>query len=424
MRAVAPVAVVRTVTREVAVLDAGGTTVVQLQWVEAALPVAARLEVAPVPGHRRDARAVVRALLAAGGFVRATGPLAAQLLAAVGAGYAEGTAAGPGGGDAEAAAPRPGTPGRVAVAAALLRFAAEVSATVEGTVEDVDTEFLHDLRVGVRRTRALLKQAGDVLPDGLAARYAPGFRWLGELTTPTRDLDVYLLELDELARALVAGQPADLEPFAAHLRRQRAAARRRLVRGLRSRRFETLMVGWQDALTAVIAAGSPPGRARAAAPLPPPLHVAGPAPSVERLAATRLERQARRVLRMARTITPGSPPEAVHALRKRCKELRYLLEAFGPLCEPSAHQAAVRDLRQLQDVLGAFQDGEVQSAGLRTFAQQMLDAGDPPAATLLAMGELAGHFAVHQRQARGALAGELHRYLRAGTVERIAVPLP
>ena len=50
----------------------------------------------------------------------------------------------------------------------------------------------------------------------------------------------------------------------------------------------------------------------------------------------------------------------MHALRKRCKELRYLLEVFRPVCDKTAHRRLVKELKSLQDTLGDFQDGEVQ----------------------------------------------------------------
>ena len=99
---------------------------------------------------------------------------------------------------------RPETPAAVAIAEMLTGFTAAIEENVPGTIASIDTEFLHDLRVAVRRTRSILKLVGDVLPDGLAERFAPEFKWLGDLTTPVRDLDVYLLELD------ADGRPADL----------------------------------------------------------------------------------------------------------------------------------------------------------------------------------------------------------------------
>ena len=102
----------------------------------------------------------------------------------------------PANGNRSSAKLRPETFAAVAIAEMLTGFAAAIEENVPGTVASIDTEFLHDLRVAVRRTRSILKLVGDVLPDGLAERFAPEFKWLGDLTTPVRDLDVYLLELD------------------------------------------------------------------------------------------------------------------------------------------------------------------------------------------------------------------------------------
>ncbi len=82
-------------------------------------------------------------------------------------------------------------------------------------------------------------------------------------------------------------------------------------------------------------------------------------------------------------ITAASAPECMHELRKRGKELRYLLEIFGSLYDPAEHWQAVRELKALQDCLGEFQDTEVQQGEIRAFAAQMMDERTAPAATLL-----------------------------------------
>ncbi|NED99995.1 CHAD domain-containing protein [Phytoactinopolyspora halotolerans] len=314
----------------------------------------------------------------------------------------------------------PGMTADVAVATALLGFLDTIEHNVPGTIEDRDPEFLHDLRVAVRRTRSLIKLAGDVLPAPLAERYAPRFKWLGDLTTPTRDLDVYLLRLNDLAEWLVGAEGDDLDPFAEHVRRQRSKSRRSLVRGLRSQRFSSLCRNWRTALTAVVdgragmdASADPAGQRSRSAPV-----------TVEHLAADRVRHAYKRVLRRAQVITPDSPAEQIHALRKRCKELRYILEVFEPVCAPGKHRSVVKRLKRVQDVLGDFQDGEVQSAALRSFAQQMLDDDPPPAATLLAMGELSARFTAQQHQARLSLTAALPRLVGANTHSRIEAMLP
>ncbi|WP_163508665.1 CHAD domain-containing protein [Fodinicola acaciae] len=390
IRAVAPVARSKRSSRQVAVLNADQKTVVRLEWVESSAvepvqaPMPPRVEIRPLRGYDRDGDAASRLLLSAngaGGFRPAESTAYDDLLRLA---------------PAAAARPslEPGMPADLAVATALLGFLDDLEANVEGTIDDVDTEFLHDLRVAVRRTRSLVKLAGDVLPARLVARCGPGFKWLGDLTTPTRDLDVYQLEMPKLSASLAAGDPADLRPFAAFLHQQRTFEWRKLVRGLKTQRFATLCASWRSGLAAIGGAGR----------------------TVDELAVERVGQTFKRVLRKARAITPDSPSEDVHALRKRGKELRYALEVFGPLRGADATKEVIKDLKLVQDTLGEFQDGEVQAAALRDFAGRM---PNPPAVTLLAMGELAAGFAAQQRKARAELTDRLAAYLGGRTQARI-----
>jgi len=107
-----------------------------------------------------------------------------------------------------------------------------------------------------------------------------------------------------------------------------------------------------------------------------------------------------RVARRGAAITPDTPAEALHDLRKRCKELRYALEFFAPLHDPDGYAKVVGDLKRLQDCLGQFQDTEVQIAEIRALAAAMLAAREAPAVTLLAMGEVTAGIAARQRAAR------------------------
>ena len=64
-------------------------------------------------------------------------------------------------------------PAPVAVAKLLLRLLDTMQLNAPGVIRDIDTEFLHDFRVAVRRTRAALKLVGDVLPADLAEPSRP-----------------------------------------------------------------------------------------------------------------------------------------------------------------------------------------------------------------------------------------------------------
>ena len=81
----------------------------------------------------------------------------------------------------------------------------------------------------------------------------------------------------------------------------------------------------------------------------------------------RIRKVYRRMLKMGDAIDASSPPEAYHELRKKGKELRYLLELFGvPLFPEEVVKPMIRSLKALQDVLGRHQDREVQIASLRS----------------------------------------------------------
>ena len=85
-------------------------------------------------------------------------------------------------------------------------------------------------------------------------------------------------------------------------------------------------------------------------------------------AAGIIRRAHRRVMPRGGAITDASPGENLHDLRKRCKELRYALEFFASLHDPGAQRQAVRELKELQDVLGTFQDCQVQQQEIMVIA--------------------------------------------------------
>jgi CHAD domain-containing protein len=336
----------------------------------------------------------------------------------------------PGGYSGKVNAPITGQlPATQAIAVILLCLLDTLEANTQGVLLDLDTEFLHDFRVAIRRGRAAIKLFGDALPDAIdTAWFAAEFKWLGDLTTPTRDLDVHLLGFDDMAARLRAAKPDDLEAFRDYLTGRRAREFRLLGRGLRSQRFRDLTRSWRAALIPVAhapvsgpSASNPstrtmPASARPAwASLTEATHtrVSGKGKpgredegrsankaTAATLAAARTSRAFAKVSKHGAAITPDSPPESLHDLRKRCKELRYALEFFAPVHDPAAQSKVTGDLKRLQDCLGDFQDSEVQIREIQSLAAAMQAEGEAPAATLLAMGELTAGLAEAQAAAR------------------------
>ncbi|CAN5166754.1 CHAD domain-containing protein [soil metagenome] len=260
-----------------------------------------------------------------------------------------------------------------ATAAALAGPLATMNATLPGTLDDVDTEFLHDLRVAVRRTRSLQRQLKSVFPPEPLAHFRAEFRRLQQVTGAVRDLDVHQVELDEFRSGAPKALAADLEPLQATLAMERRAEFRRMARALRSPRTTDLIAAWSsflEDLPDAPEADRPDARER----------IAG-------VAAGRITTVYRRMVKMGRAIDDDSPPEALHDLRKKGKELRYMLEFFASLFPPEAVKPTLRKLKGLQDVLGRYQDQEVQADRLRA-VREKVGALDGGAAALMAMGVL------------------------------------
>ncbi len=290
-------------------------------------------------------------------------------------------------------------PASVLLTKALRDFSATMRDNLPGLLDDVDTEFLHDFRVAVRQTRSTLKLGRSVLPDVMRSRWETDFKWLGDITTRARDLDVYELDLPKMGSWLTAADPEDLEPFSMYLRRLRSVQRQELVRQLRSARYRRLVAEWEEDLIRLSKAAKSGDRK----------HL-----SAGQLADRSLSTAYRRVQRGGAAISDASPAEDLHRLRRRCKELRYALEVFSPVVAKGPRKRAVAHLRGLQDVLGRFQDSEVHRQALRGFAGEMMAEG-APAAALLAMGELIGHLDADQDRARREFGGAFARFARPST---------
>jgi CHAD domain-containing protein len=245
-----------------------------------------------------------------------------------------------------------------AAVAVLRRLLAVIRDNVAGSITGEDDEYLHQLRIAVRRSRTVQRQLAGVFgPDELPG-FRADFRWLQQATGPARDLDVYVADFGSLAELLPQRLRPDLDPLRPVLLHSRMTARADMERSLRSPRAGQLFEDWDRFLETLVELPVD-DRPLAAEP-------------IGRTAGTRIRKVYKRIVGMGRGIDPASPPEAYHELRKKAKELRYLLELFGVKLFDEEHVAPmVRALKALQDVLGRHQDREVQMTMLRSVADEV-----------------------------------------------------
>lgn len=219
---------------------------------------------------------------------------------------------------------------------------------------------VHQVRVSARRLRSTLAALRDVLDPEATLAVREELRWLGGQLSGARDDEVALAHL----RELLTTEPEDLVlgPVAARLQQAQLQEERagldRALDTLSQRRYLRLL----DALHAM--AAEPPFTERAGNRSKPVL----------RDALRRSARRLRRHMATARSAEGAERPEALHAVRKAAKRVRYATEIAGS--QFSGAKDVVRVAKRIQTVLGEVQDTVVTRELCRRLAVAAVDQGE------------------------------------------------
>lgn len=272
-----------------------------------------------------------------------------------------------------------------AVKLILRHLNATMLANQNGVLGNVDSEFLHDFRVSIRRIRSVLTQLKKVFPkDGLRP-FVADFGWLGKITSPARDLDVYLLSFDQYKAALPISIRDDLEPMRTYLQQRHDKVHEQLSHDLCSKHYQSLIERWQYFLESPLA--EQPAEKDATMP-------------IYAIANRRIWSLYQKIIRDGERIDNRSPAQRLHDLRKTGKKLRYMVEIFRSLFANKQYKEAITILKNLQDNLGVFQDYEMQVHTIKAFSQDMMAEKGTPVKALLAMGVLVQVLEKYSHQAR------------------------
>lgn len=347
------------------------------------------VEVSPVLGYEKQAKALCAALEAAG-LKKANEDLLDLSLAAVGREPLDYTS-------------RPriildrGMTMDEALRTVLIHLTRTMRANEKGLLADIDIEFLHDFRVANRRTRSVISQFKKGTSPLVLRSFRPGFKWLGKITGPTRDADVYLENVDGYRSGFSEEVGDHLLPLHDFLERKRAREFKAMERSFRTKRYHQLMSSWEGMLLGTRDSGSVL------------LHKGT---SVLPIVSARIWKVYSTIMVQGSAITPGTPATALHNLRLICKNLRYLLEIFKSLYPADTIAMLISELKSLQNNLGDVQDLEVQRLALDGFATEMLEEGPVASATVMAMGRLAASLEERQQAAREEFAARFARFAR------------
>lgn len=261
-----------------------------------------------------------------------------------------------------------------------------MQANERGFLTRTDVEFLHQMRVGMRRLRVALACFRELLDPAELEAIKTELRWLGSQLGPARDWDVWATEtLPAIARQLAADLPVDalLQGSRAQQRKARATARA----AVQSTRYVLLLLRIGRAVAAIEVA---------------PSEATDPPLTLSRFATRLLNKRHRALLRYIEPRAdageqaeppaqgrltvgisndpPGTlPANALHAARIAAKKLRYCAEFFGSLHKPKRVRRFTRSLAALQDCLGALNDASVARSLLARLAAAYPERYDPAA---------------------------------------------
>jgi triphosphatase len=213
----------------------------------------------------------------------------------------------------------------------------------EAAALEIVPEGVHQMRVAVRRLRAVLAAARRMLPEE-HYRWANGeLKWLGRELAPARNWDVFAESLLAPVSG-VLGSARELTRLSAAAQRRRAGAYEHARETILSQRYTAALMrlarwfearGWRDQPVSE-------DSARLMAPL-------------GKVAPGLLARLHRKALKRARHFATLTPSER-HRLRIALKKLRYATEFLESLYDKGKVARYAKRLKPLQDDLGRAND--------------------------------------------------------------------
>lgn len=206
-----------------------------------------------------------------------------------------------------------------------------------GAIHSDDPEYIHQMRVALRRLRAALRLFAPLLPPDFTTRLLPKLRELMAMLGSARDYDVLQSEIIAPVAAALPDEPR-LAALARRLAEESQAARAAAIAHLRAPHHGELVIG---ALAMLHALALPPSDAAA--------------PTLSEFAQARLRRLRKKVRALA-AAARSDDAASLHALRIGIKRLRYALEFFSPLLASKPLRKALAHLAALQDTLGQIND--------------------------------------------------------------------
>ncbi|SFP87632.1 CYTH domain-containing protein [Nitrosomonas cryotolerans] len=217
-----------------------------------------------------------------------------------------------------------------------------------GLLEDSNSEYLHQMRIALRRQQSALNQFSQALPkDRLLLAIAPELKWLTRQFNPARDWDVFCTQTLPMIHTGFPDHTGinKLKKSCLRLRHKHYKSAQHAVKSKRYLEIMLKLSLWLNSkqLSPQFRSGNPAAS----------LHT-----SVIPFSNTLLTNQHQQLKKYGNSLTTLST-SSLHSFRISIKKQRYLTEFFITLYPGRESSQYLRSLHELQDILGVINDQAV-----------------------------------------------------------------
>lgn len=215
-----------------------------------------------------------------------------------------------------------------------------LQSNLHGAMSSDDAEYLHQMRVALRRLRVVLRMAGKLRADEQLAALSQDAAALGAALGRIREWDVFIAGTAQPMCMRMAGH-AGLQALLAVSERQRDACYAALRSETQARELQRLLLRfaiWMNGAYWQM-----------------PMQAGEAVPQAHEFAMRRLQKLAKRFARSVQQLN-GLDAGRLHALRITAKKLRYSAEFFAVLYDKHKARSFLNALSEVQEVLGQIND--------------------------------------------------------------------
>jgi CHAD domain-containing protein len=284
-------------------------------------------------------------------------------------------------------------PTRIAIRKILERLLDIMRKNQAGVKKDIDSEFLHDFRVAIRRTHSALSLIKEVFPAKDISYFKSVFKKLQKLSNRSRDLDVYLLKEKTYRETLPGELEKGLDSFFTDLRTEKRLEHQKMMQIFNQKDYKNCLNQWEKFLKRDT--------------LP---HTRNSTKPVKEIASIIIFKRFQKILQIGKRIKDKTPPGLLHRLRIECKKLRYLLEFFQSLYPKRSMSYLINHLKSLQDNLGTFNDLSIQQEELKKYISKYAQNNQNSILVFASLGGLISNFYQQQLAVRGSFQDVFNKF--------------